>query len=108
MQRSALCATEGQRNTHVKLTVWRTIPFLEDEQVSGAYNYLGVYTCLWFPNNKVGLVIGKGGETIKNMQARTGARIQFAGCIKNQYYTQCQYDKVRSEWIEFVYSYVGA
>ncbi|KAK4599119.1 hypothetical protein RGQ29_009257 [Quercus rubra] len=28
------------------------------------------------PNNKVGLVIGKGGETIKNMQANTGARIQ--------------------------------
>ncbi|KAL6536237.1 hypothetical protein OROGR_012809 [Orobanche gracilis] len=27
-------------------------------------------------NNKVGLVIGKGGETIKSMQARTGARIQ--------------------------------
>ncbi|XP_022861903.1 far upstream element-binding protein 1-like isoform X1 [Olea europaea var. sylvestris] len=27
-------------------------------------------------NNKVGLVIGKGGETIKNMQARSGARIQ--------------------------------
>ncbi|CAH8369552.1 unnamed protein product [Eruca vesicaria subsp. sativa] len=28
------------------------------------------------PNNKVGLVIGKGGETIKSMQAQTGARIQ--------------------------------
>ncbi|KAM7274950.1 hypothetical protein ACFE04_016816 [Oxalis oulophora] len=28
------------------------------------------------PNNKVGLVIGKGGETIKNIQARTGARVQ--------------------------------
>ncbi|XP_075504496.1 uncharacterized protein LOC142541935 [Primulina tabacum] len=28
------------------------------------------------PNNKVGLVIGKGGETIKNMQARIGTRIQ--------------------------------
>ncbi|KAE8658075.1 hypothetical protein F3Y22_tig00116975pilonHSYRG00173 [Hibiscus syriacus] len=28
------------------------------------------------PCNKVGLVIGKGGETIKSMQARTGARIQ--------------------------------
>ncbi|XVF35358.1 hypothetical protein REPUB_Repub18cG0138800 [Reevesia pubescens] len=28
------------------------------------------------PNNKVGLVIGKGGETIKSMQARTGAHIQ--------------------------------
>ncbi|KAK4756587.1 hypothetical protein SAY87_006714 [Trapa incisa] len=28
------------------------------------------------PNNKVGLVIGKGGETIKNMQNSTGARIQ--------------------------------
>ncbi|GFP98640.1 far upstream element-binding protein 3 [Phtheirospermum japonicum] len=27
-------------------------------------------------NNKVGLVIGKGGETIKSMQAKTGARIQ--------------------------------
>ncbi|KAL2543592.1 KH domain-containing protein [Forsythia ovata] len=27
-------------------------------------------------NNKVGLVIGKGGETIKNMQASSGARIQ--------------------------------
>ncbi|KAG0503524.1 hypothetical protein HPP92_003596 [Vanilla planifolia] len=28
------------------------------------------------PNNKVGLIIGKGGETIKNMQATSGARIQ--------------------------------
>ncbi|KAG6501252.1 far upstream element-binding protein 2-like [Zingiber officinale] len=28
------------------------------------------------PNNKVGMVIGKGGESIKNMQARSGARIQ--------------------------------
>lgn len=28
------------------------------------------------PNNKVGLIIGKGGETIKNMQANSGARIQ--------------------------------
>ncbi|KAG1346671.1 far upstream element-binding protein 3 [Cocos nucifera] len=29
------------------------------------------------PNNKVGLVIGKGGETIKNLQAKSGARIQL-------------------------------
>ncbi|KAL8152279.1 hypothetical protein V2J09_010039 [Rumex salicifolius] len=28
------------------------------------------------PNNKVGLVIGKGGETIKSIQARSGARVQ--------------------------------
>ncbi|KAF5199571.1 Far upstream element-binding protein, partial [Thalictrum thalictroides] len=28
------------------------------------------------PNNKVGLIIGKGGETIKTMQAKSGARIQ--------------------------------
>ncbi|XP_021749932.1 calcium-binding protein P-like [Chenopodium quinoa] len=28
------------------------------------------------PNNKVGLVIGKGGETIKNIQTRSGARVQ--------------------------------
>ncbi|XP_043722537.1 far upstream element-binding protein 1-like [Telopea speciosissima] len=29
------------------------------------------------PNNKVGLIIGKGGETIKNMQGSSGARIQL-------------------------------
>lgn len=29
-----------------------------------------------FVNLQVGLIIGKGGETIKNMQASTGARIQ--------------------------------
>lgn len=29
------------------------------------------------PDNKVGLIIGKGGETIKNMQTRSGARIQL-------------------------------
>ncbi|CAH9126610.1 unnamed protein product [Cuscuta epithymum] len=40
-------------------------------QQSGAEQYV-----MQVPNNKVGLVIGKGGETIKNMQATTGARIQ--------------------------------
>ncbi|XP_009589045.1 uncharacterized protein [Nicotiana tomentosiformis] len=40
-------------------------------QVSGAEQFV-----MKVPNNKVGLVIGKGGETIKNMQATTGARIQ--------------------------------
>ncbi|KAH7685167.1 far upstream element-binding protein [Dioscorea alata] len=29
------------------------------------------------PNEKVGLVIGKGGETIKNLQTKSGARIQL-------------------------------
>ncbi|GLJ16096.1 hypothetical protein SUGI_0268270 [Cryptomeria japonica] len=29
------------------------------------------------PNNKVGLIIGRGGETIKNLQNRSGARIQL-------------------------------
>jgi len=29
------------------------------------------------PDNKVGLIIGKGGETIKNLQTRSGARIQL-------------------------------
>jgi polyribonucleotide nucleotidyltransferase len=28
------------------------------------------------PNNKVGLIIGRGGETIKNLQSRCGVRIQ--------------------------------
>ncbi|KAL3818966.1 hypothetical protein ACJIZ3_004871 [Penstemon smallii] len=40
-------------------------------QPSGAEQFV-----MMVPNNKVGLVIGKGGETIKNMQASTGARIQ--------------------------------
>lgn len=31
---------------------------------------------MMIPNNKVGLVIGKSGETIKNMQSNSGARIQ--------------------------------
>jgi len=30
------------------------------------------------PNNVVGLIIGKGGENIKQLQARTGARIQIS------------------------------
>ncbi|KFK32031.1 hypothetical protein AALP_AA6G191200 [Arabis alpina] len=29
------------------------------------------------PNDKVGLIIGRGGDTIKNMQTRSGARIQL-------------------------------
>ncbi|KAM0066557.1 putative K domain-containing protein [Helianthus debilis subsp. tardiflorus] len=29
------------------------------------------------PNDKVGVIIGKGGETIKNLQTRSGARIQL-------------------------------
>ncbi|CAM8886317.1 unnamed protein product [Rhodiola kirilowii] len=36
----------------------------------------GEQFAMQIPNNKVGLVIGKGGETIKSMQAQTGARIQ--------------------------------
>ncbi|KAL3330288.1 hypothetical protein AABB24_034237 [Solanum stoloniferum] len=40
-------------------------------QVAGAEQFV-----MKVANNKVGLIIGKGGETIKNMQARTGARIQ--------------------------------
>ncbi|XP_042465772.1 glycine--tRNA ligase, chloroplastic/mitochondrial 2-like [Zingiber officinale] len=34
------------------------------------------------------------------------SKLQFAGCVKNQYYTQTQYDEVRIEWSEFVYSYL--
>lgn len=37
-------------------------------------------TCNLYLIFQVGLVIGKGGETIKNMQGRTGARIQV--CFK--------------------------
>ncbi|XP_042422969.1 uncharacterized protein LOC122010498 [Zingiber officinale] len=32
----------------------------------------------------------------------------FARTIKNQYYNQSQYDEVRSEWSEFIYSYLDA
>ncbi|XP_008795301.2 far upstream element-binding protein 1-like [Phoenix dactylifera] len=37
----------------------------------------GEQTEIKVPNEKVGLVIGKGGETIKNLQTRSGARIQL-------------------------------
>lgn len=40
-------------------------------QLGGAEQYTQM-----IPNNKVGLIIGKKGETIKNMQSSTGARIQ--------------------------------
>ncbi|PKA55691.1 hypothetical protein AXF42_Ash011983 [Apostasia shenzhenica] len=36
----------------------------------------GEHFSMKVPNNKVGLIIGKGGETIKTMQASSGARIQ--------------------------------
>ncbi|KAL0327505.1 UNVERIFIED_CONTAM: Far upstream element-binding protein 1 [Sesamum angustifolium] len=42
-------------------------------QPSGAEQFV-----MKIPNNKVGLVIGKGGETIKNMQARTGLVFRLA------------------------------
>lgn len=42
----------------------------------GSYNYLAPIVSLQWINFQVGLVIGKGGETIKSMQATTGARIQ--------------------------------
>ncbi|KAL8133703.1 uncharacterized protein LOC141712633 isoform X2 [Apium graveolens] len=42
-------------------------------QASGAGEQIQIQV----PNEKVGLIIGKGGETIKNMQTRSGARIQL-------------------------------
>ncbi|KAI3690661.1 hypothetical protein L2E82_48845 [Cichorium intybus] len=45
-------------------------------RVSGQTGGGGEQFVMKIPTNKVGLVIGKGGETIKNMQATTGARIQ--------------------------------
>jgi hypothetical protein len=37
------------------------------------------------PNDKVGLIIGKGGETIKSMQTRSGARIQVSGACLHKH-----------------------
>ncbi|KAG0486997.1 hypothetical protein HPP92_009092 [Vanilla planifolia] len=37
----------------------------------------GEQTEIQVPNEKVGMIIGKGGETIKNLQTKTGARIQL-------------------------------
>lgn len=42
----------------------------------GNTQYGGEQFSMKVPTNKVGLVIGKGGETIKSMQAKSGARIQ--------------------------------
>ncbi|KAK1436659.1 hypothetical protein QVD17_02441 [Tagetes erecta] len=38
---------------------------------------IGEQLHLQVPNEKVGVIIGKGGETIKNLQTRSGARIQL-------------------------------
>ena len=48
---------------------------------SGAYGPGGAQATnhLTIPDDKVGLVIGKGGGTIKGVQARTGANIQIPG-----------------------------
>lgn len=43
----------------------------------GSQNSVGEPVHISVPNNKVGLIIGRGGETIKSLQSRTGARIQL-------------------------------
>eukprot|EP00250_Pteridium_aquilinum_P010688 c19567_g1_i1 orf=804-2882(-) len=43
----------------------------------GTYPPAGEQVQLTVPTNKVGLIIGRGGETIKGLQSRTGARIQL-------------------------------
>lgn len=48
-------------------------------------SYLHTSLYLVDPNFQVGLVIGKGGETIKGMQARTGARIQVGFPLATAY-----------------------
>ncbi|KAH7441176.1 hypothetical protein KP509_03G027700 [Ceratopteris richardii] len=42
-----------------------------------SYTPVGEQVQLTVPTNKVGLIIGRGGETIKGLQSRTGARIQL-------------------------------
>jgi hypothetical protein len=55
------------------------------------WTFLFLFWVIWFTIVcdlqwiQVGLVIGKGGETIKNMQARSGARIQV--CFLNHIFT---------------------
>lgn len=44
-------------------------------------SYLSTGLYVVDPEFQVGLVIGKGGETIKSMQARTGARIQVGSPV---------------------------
>lgn len=43
----------------------------------GPYASAGEQIQLTVPTNKVGLIIGRGGETIKGLQSKTGARIQL-------------------------------
>lgn len=42
----------------------------------GAYGYPSESKKIEIPNGKVGVIIGKGGETIKNLQMQSGAKIQ--------------------------------
>jgi far upstream element-binding protein len=55
---------------------------LQDYQQPQYYNHQGDGSTqsknIDVPNSKVGLIIGKGGETIKYLQQQSGARIQVA------------------------------
>ncbi|CAI9117146.1 OLC1v1018488C1 [Oldenlandia corymbosa var. corymbosa] len=52
-------------------------PSLVARGLSSGQSVVGDQVEIQVPNEKVGLIIGKGGETIKNLQTRSGARIQL-------------------------------
>jgi len=53
------------------------------------------FFCLWFCPFQVGLVIGKGGEAIKSMQAKSEARIQVYYLVLLHYLQS----EIRFHWI---------
>ena len=44
--------------------------------IPASYGYGGNSKKIEIPNNRVGVIIGKGGETIKYLQIQSGAKIQ--------------------------------
>ena len=44
--------------------------------VPSSYGYPGLSKKIEIPNGRVGVIIGKGGETIKYLQLQSGAKIQ--------------------------------
>lgn len=51
--------------------------FVAPNYAHAPQNTVGEQININVPNNKVGLIIGRGGETIRSLQSRTGARIQL-------------------------------
>lgn len=63
-----ICVDAGDMKSHVPSSAPSSIPV--------SYGFQGASKKIEIPNGRVGVIIGKGGETIKYLQLQSGAKIQ--------------------------------